>query len=142
MEYRGVNVARRFFVRFRKDEDLLNGIYEVIRREGIKSGSVYLIGGLKKVSYGLYLGGEYKRMEKEGGFELLPSHGNITEKDGEPFVHLHISVADCNEGGRVWGGHAMEGCIVFPLAEVMIEEFDTTIPRVFEPDINLWAVKA
>ena len=65
---------------------------------------------------------------------------NITVKEDEVMIHAHLTAADEHDGTS-FGGHLMEGSIVFPFAEVYIQEFDSIIEREFNPKINLWPIK-
>ena len=50
---------------------------------------------------------EYRNHEYEGGFEIASGSGNVSIKDGEPFVHLHVVASGPN--GDANGGHVMPG---------------------------------
>ena len=55
--------------------------------------------------------------------ELLSMQGNLSERDGEPFWHLHATVSVREEGRDVtYGGHVVDGA-VFAL-EFRIDCFD------------------
>jgi len=51
--------------------------------------------------------------------EISSCLGNISLKDGEIFVHAHVTLAD--KEGRVLGGHLAPGTIIFA-AECRITE--------------------
>ena len=52
--------------------------------------------------------------------ELLALTGNISQRDGEVHVHAHAVISSGLEDGRVYGGHLLEGCIVFTTVEVVL----------------------
>jgi len=54
--------------------------------------------------------------------ELLSFNGNLSRKDGQVFIHCHISISSGVEDGRSYGGHLVEGCIVLATCEVVIAE--------------------
>jgi uncharacterized protein len=43
--------------------------------------------------------------------EIASGLGNVSLRDGEPFIHLHLVVS--GPDGSAVGGHAMEGCRAF-----------------------------
>jgi predicted DNA-binding protein with PD1-like motif len=59
-------------------------------------------------------------------------------KEGDLLIHAHITIAD--EEGLAFGGHLLEGCKIYPFAEVMIQEINTVIHRQFDPKTNLWPI--
>jgi hypothetical protein len=60
--------------------------------------------------------------------EVLALGGNISLKDGQPFVHAHVILAD-GDGGA-YGGHLAENSVVFAL-EFVIQELkaDSSLHR-------------
>ena len=142
MEYRECAGVRTIFARFDEGEDLILALKKCAADNEIKSGWFSVIGGLKEFAYGLYEGGEYRKIKKSAShcFELLPTFGNITMKEGEILIHAHIALADESEGA-MFGGHLMEGCKVYPFAEVVMQEVDIEIGRAYDPAKNLWPIK-
>ena len=53
--------------------------------------------------------------------EITNLKGNISVKDGNPFVHAHITLAD--KSGKCYGGHLAPGTVVFA-CEFLIEALD------------------
>jgi hypothetical protein len=73
--------------------------------------------------------------------ELLSMQGNLSERDGQPFWHLHATVS-CREDGRdvTYGGHVVDGS-VFAL-EFRIDCYDGLELRRAHDDatgLQLWA---
>jgi len=52
--------------------------------------------------------------------ELLALSGNISQRDGEVHVHAHAMISSGLEEGAVYGGHLLEGCVVFSTVEIVI----------------------
>ena len=73
--------------------------------------------------------------------ELLSLQGNLSERDGEPFWHLHATVSLREDGRDVtYGGHVGNG-VVFAL-EFRIECFDGLVLRRANDEatgLQLWA---
>jgi predicted DNA-binding protein with PD1-like motif len=51
--------------------------------------------------------------------EIVNVHGNVSIRDGEPFVHAHILLGDPQ--GKVFGGHLLQGTKLFA-CELFIDE--------------------
>ncbi|MBM3284912.1 MAG: DNA-binding protein, partial [Candidatus Aminicenantes bacterium] len=101
------------------DSDLLEGLQAIARKEGIALGQISGIGALKTANVGIFLPDQARYDVKEfaGELEICHLSGNISFKDGFPFVHAHIVLSD--REGRAWGGHVLPGCRVF-VAEVIL----------------------
>jgi len=140
MKYRLSSPKRSVVVKLDPAEDLLEGMEKAIEEAGIKSGWVNAIGGLRKATYGIYEMGGHRQIEKstENCFELLSAFGNITLKEDKIFVHAHLIFAD--DEGRTHGGHLLKGCEIFPLAEIVLQETDANLHRVFDSQTGLWPI--
>ncbi len=131
-----------FIGRLPKDGDLLESLGALCRERECTRGSVQLIGALQRARLGFYLQQEQRYLTHDvaANSEILVGLGNISLKDGQPFVHLHLTLG--LENGTVLGGHAMTGCIVFA-AEVVLQPLDGE-PLVRELDaptgLPLWKV--
>lgn len=95
--------------------DLLNGIEEVCRRNGIKNALVNCFGSLSEAAY-MYLVpkpeakmkagyGDVFRME--GPVEFLSGTGVVCQNNGEYDIHFHATM--CDKNGKVFGGHIIKG---------------------------------
>jgi hypothetical protein len=61
--------------------------------------------------------------------------GNIAFKDGEPIIHLHISVG--NKEYSIRGGHLFQPAIVSITGEVYIFEIDQKLQKKTDLKFNL-----
>lgn len=73
----------------------------------LRGAQVSGIGGLREVELGYWRGGDYQRQTLPGDWELVSLQGNITLYQGQPFAHLHASLAGPDLSIR--GGHFFEG---------------------------------
>ena len=103
--------------------DLLEELNELVRREGVALGAVSGIGALSRAAVGIFIPDkrEYKTNTFDVEMEICALTGNVSLKDGEPFVHAHLALSD--KEGRGFGGHIMPGCKIF-VAEVIVWEFE------------------
>jgi predicted DNA-binding protein with PD1-like motif len=130
--------------RLRPGADLLEELHTLARKEGIALGLVSGIGALKSAALGVFLPDEsrYETRELMGELEICHLSGNISLKDGKPFVHAHIVISD--RQGRAWGGHLLPGCRIF-VAEVVILSLEgEKRQRLPQPELSglaLWSLE-
>lgn len=138
---RRVEPGRTFMGRMETGDDLLNKLTEFCIGENITHGQVSAIGALTRATVGFYNGVtlEYEIVDYENHCELVGLQGNISLKEGRPFVHAHISIADSK--GNMLGGHLFEGCAVFA-CEWIIRELipDSPLERQYhkQTGLSLW----
>jgi len=131
VKYAKSEIGKAVFARLLEGEDLLETITLVAAKSKIRAGFFILIGTLKSARMGFYQDGKYTPIEMQKPLEIVSCLGNISMKEGKPFPHAHLAVSD--DGGRVFGGHAMHGCIIGATAElVIVEAVGLKITR--EPD--------
>jgi hypothetical protein len=125
------------FVRLPKGADLLQGLNEAVGKLGIRAGTLQLIGAVSRLSLGYYDQDEQRYHEHvwDEQVEIASGLGNVSIRDGEPFVHMHI-VASRRDGSTI-AGHLMEGTTVF-LAEAYVRALDGEPPvREVDPELGL-----
>ena len=123
-------------VSLERGEDLLDGLARAIDELGFETASIELIGGLDEAVVGYYDRGskEYRPITATH-VEIASGLGNVSLRDGRPFVHLHLVVSGAD--GSALGGHALEGCLAF-IVEAVIRPFKGAAPtRREQPDIRL-----
>jgi len=108
---------------FRLGTDLLEELTRLAQERNIRSGRIQGIGATTHavVAYYDQTAKKYLPMEFKGGMEILNLHGNISIRDGKPFVHAHLLLGD--REGNIFGGHLMPGTKLWA-CEVFIDEFD------------------
>ena len=119
------------------DEDIIESIIEMIKKHNIKSGLINCIGALKKFTIGYFDfdSKEYLTKSFNEYVELVSCMGNISFKDGEPVVHLHISIG--KKDFTILGGHLVQPSIVSITGEVYIFEIDKKLIRTEDPQFGL-----
>lgn len=122
------------------DSDLLEAITGLAVREDIKMGSIMAIGAVKKARIGFYdqKAREYREEEIGEPMEITSCLGNISLKDGEIFVHAHVTLAD--RKGKVIGGHLCSGTIVFAAECRITELIGRSLERKYDDvtGLSLW----
>lgn len=78
---------------------------------------------------------DYDRKIFNGDYELISYMGNISLKDGERFIHSHISFSDSKY--NVFGGHLFDAKIS-AAGEFILFSGDKNINRYFDNDVGLF----
>jgi predicted DNA-binding protein with PD1-like motif len=133
---------QELMVRLKHDADLVQSITELARSRGIEAGSFTAIGALKRARLGYYdqKNHEYREIKIDSPHEMASCTGNISLKDGEPFAHVHVVLAD--EAGNTKAGHLLKG-IVFA-AEVHLRQLKgPKLGRKYDEltGLSLWSVE-
>ena len=103
--------------------DLYDGLTQFIQKENIRLGRISGIGATTHAIVAFYDQNtkKYNPLEFTGGLEILNLQGNVSVRDGKPFVHVHLILSDAN--GNVFGGHLLQGTKLFA-CEVTVDEFE------------------
>ena len=122
--------------------DLLEELTNICIERGIKLGRIQAIGAVQKACIGFYnqKTHEYQFSTIDRPLEITNLLGNVSLKDGNPFVHAHVTLAD--EEDAAYGGHLAPGTIVFA-CEFTLETFDgPPFNRRYdkETDLQLWSM--
>jgi uncharacterized protein len=107
--------------------DLLEGLTQTVNGMGMRAGTVQVIGAVSGLVLGYYHQDrkEYETLDLPGHWEIASGLGNVSIRDGAPFVHVHIVASGAD--GRAVGGHLMPGTIVFA-AEAYLRALDGDAP--------------
>jgi len=134
MEYK--KEKNQYVVRIDKGEEVLEKIKELCEKEHIKTGNVYGLGATDYVKVGLFntKEKEYHSTVLEGPMEITSIIGNISTKEGENYLHLHINVA--NEEMKTFGGHLNE-CRISATCELYVTALEIEVEREFSEEIGL-----
>jgi len=115
------SIEKVHYVKFEKDELLLESLTKYAKDNNIKTAEISFIGAVQNVNV-MYFNQSKKEYDKhtfDGGHEVLNGLGNISLLNGKPFVHVHMTVADKN--GNAFGGHLDEGTKIW-LIEAVIRQ--------------------
>lgn len=125
------------FVRLPKGTDMLQGLNDAAAKLGIEAGTVQAIGAVSELAVGFFdqTRKEYRTNAFPSAFEIGTGVGNVSLKEGSPFVHLHV-VATGPDGACV-GGHLMEGTVAY-MIEAYFRQLGGEAPvREQDDDIGL-----
>ncbi|MCF8012010.1 MAG: DNA-binding protein [Clostridiales bacterium] len=126
----------KYVVRIDRGEEVLESLTRIVEENNIKLGSVSGIGAADKVTLGLFSTNtkQYYSKELARDMEIANITGNISTKDGEPYLHLHITLADTEF--NAYGGH-LKSAVISATSELVIDEIDGEVDREFSEDIGL-----
>ena len=106
---RRLDIGRNFIVRAKLDSDIIAFLNNAAKKHGITTATFTVIGALKWAKLGFYDQDKHEYLENllSTPQEIATCIGNISTKEGEPFVHAHAVLADRNGNAR--GGHLLGG---------------------------------
>ncbi len=109
MEYR--KEGNFYFLRLDVGDEIVSSLHHLAETENILAGSVFGIGATNDVTVGLFdtQKKQYYSNTYLGDMEITSLTGNISRQNGQPYLHLHITIAD--ETNQVIGGHLNRGVI-------------------------------
>ena len=96
-------------MRAKRDSDIITFLTNVAKKQKITTATFTLIGAFKCAKLGFYDQDKHEYLENllSTPQEIATCVGNISMKEGKPFVHAHAVLADRN--GNAKGGHLLEG---------------------------------
>lgn len=134
MEYK--RFGDTYLVRLEKGEEILTSLTLLAEKEDIRLASVSGLGAINSFTAGVFFPEEkvYRKNDFHGNFEITSLTGTITQMDGKPYLHLHLSAG--NEYGKVMGGHLNEAR-VSATCEVVVRVINGEVGRQFSNEIGL-----
>ena len=137
MDYR--KFGNMYMLRIDVGEEIVESLKEMCAREGIRLAQVSAIGAADRAAVGVYDLAEkqYHREDLEGFMEIANLSGSVTEMNGEPYIHLHATLAD--QRNILHGGHVIS-MRVGATCEMFVQALEGSVTRVKDEGlgINLW----
>ncbi|MDO4619511.1 MAG: DNA-binding protein [Lachnospiraceae bacterium] len=134
MDYR--RFGQDLVVRMDPDEEIIEKLLEIAEKEQIALASVNALGAVKEFTVGVFQIDTKKFIGKtfKGYYEIAALTGTLTQKDGKPYAHLHMSAS--NDTGVAFGGH-LSSAVVSATCELVIHVIDGQVGRAFSEEIGL-----
>ena len=123
-------------VRLDKGEEICRTLLAIAKKEQIGAAIVSGIGAVSDFAVGLF-DPEKKQFGENhftGYYEVTALGGNLSTKDGEPYLHLHMSCADAQ--GHMVGGHLAQATISLT-GEIFIQVLHGSVGRAFDAEVGL-----
>jgi predicted DNA-binding protein with PD1-like motif len=112
-------------------KDIIGQIGDLSMREKVDVGTICAIGALMEANLAYYdrSSHEYRKTSIDEPAELVSCSGNVSIRDGVPFVHAHAVLA--NSKGYARAGHLIRGNVF--AAELCLHELlGATLERVYD----------
>jgi len=117
------SLKRTLFGQLPFGSDLYDGLTQIVQEENISLGRITALGATTSATVAFYSQSEkkYLTLSFSEPMEILSSFGNVSLREGRPFVHVHVVLSDIN--GKTFSGHLLPGTSLFA-CEVFIDEFE------------------
>ena len=125
-----------YFIYIEKNEKVMDTFTRFCESEGIENAKISGIGAVRNTEIGAYdtIKKEYLRKAFSDVLELVSFEGNVSLKEGKPFVHSHVVLSDHNM--VPYGGHLFETTIA-AVGEFFLKKFDGNAFRELNEDVGL-----
>lgn len=123
-----------------KDQPVVSTLTEIVITQKIKGGHLTGIGALKDAQlgyYDLHKKDYIRKTFSDEDYELIALNGNITLRDGTPYVHVHTALG--RSDFSVFGGHMFEA-VVAVTAEIYITPYGVMPERSFSAELGLQTI--
>lgn len=135
--------SRRLVGRIERGERIIEALGRAASEQSVTAGWISALGAFEWVELVEY-DQNHQRYKTPQRFdvptEILSLTGNVSMKDGEPFIHVHATVSREVPGGiQVFGGHLHDGAVF--ACEFTIECFDHIVlerERDTATGLSLW----
>ena len=126
MEYK--KVGNTLVARIDVGEEVVEQLMNIVKKEDIHLAMVNALGAASEFTVGAYNVSEQKYYKKDysGAWEIVSLHGNVTRKEGEPYIHLHMGAG--SESGEMVGGH-LNRAVIGGTCEMFITCYDGEVGR-------------
>ena len=134
MQYK--RVEKDYFIYIQKNEKAMDILTQFCVDQKILNARISGIGAVKKTEIGAFdtVAKEYIRKPFPHDWELVSFEGNVTLKDGYPFIQAHVVLS--NHDMQTIGGHLFETTVA-AVAEFFLRKFDGTAYRELNEDVGL-----
>ena len=115
------------------------GIMAIVKKEKIATARLEAIGGVRqlRLAYFNHEAKKYEEHEFKEFLEVTSLLGNVTTKEGKPFLHIHGTFG--KRDLSVVAGHVVSAT-VFPLLEVVLTPTRNRAFRRFDDELGLNAI--
>ncbi|QTA92363.1 PPC domain-containing DNA-binding protein [Desulfonema magnum] len=114
--------GRRFIGCLPHNKDIITSLEDFCKENSIQMATFSLIGAVTSFTIGAYDQKQqvYVTFTEKAPLEIVTCTGNVSLKDGTPFIHAHIVLGD--EQGKTFGGHLFSETLIFA-GEIDLQEF-------------------
>lgn len=135
----------KLVIRLIKGDKLVESVRNILEKENIKAGFLTGIGATDNLDLGLFdpKTKDYKIKKYKEDLEIANLCGNISNKDGKLYTHLHITCGKAKTNALTGGisGDAIAGhlneAVISLTAEIFVTIIDGDINRKFDEELGL-----
>lgn len=126
-----------FALRLDPGDEIVVCLTDLAEREDIRLATVSALGAANDVTIGIFHTDvkQYQSCRFQGEYEIAALIGNITRKDGKPYLHLHITIGN-PAAGEVHAGH-LSSCTISATAELFVYVCNGEAERRFSDSVGL-----
>lgn len=130
MKYR--RIGDRIIISLTSGDEVMSSINRVCEKEAVKCGIIRGIGATNNVEYGILNKDKrtYTKKTVNEDVEITNMTGNITLKDSELNIHIHITLTTIDSA---FGGHLFK-CVISAVSDIIIDVIDDEIHRIVLDD--------
>ena len=134
MEFR--KFGDTYVVRMDRGEEILSSLIDLCRREDIHLAQVDALGAVDRAVVSVYdvPTKTFYKKEFNEPMEISNLCGTVSRKDGQVYIHLHVTVCDKNLAAH--GGHANE-LRVAATCEMVVRTIPGEVGRRLDEEIGL-----
>ena len=135
MEYRKFDQG--YVLRLDPGEEIVASLTRLVEQENVQLGTVSALGAAGDVTIGIFNTREkqYYSQRYQGDYEISALVGNVTRKEGEPYLHLHITIGN-PVTGEVHDGH-LSSAVISATLELFLQVWDGQVGRKFSDQVGL-----
>jgi predicted DNA-binding protein with PD1-like motif len=117
-------------------EEICASLIRLAEEEDIRAASVSGLGAINNFTIGVFdtAKKQFRPNQFQGDYEITSLVGTLTELDGKPCQHVHLSAGDSR--GLVVGGH-LKSAVVSVTAEIVVRVIDGDVRRKRDPETGL-----
>jgi len=116
--------------------EITEAVRAFVKEYGIKSGEISGLGAVSEATFRFLNPATKSYVDKryEQQMEITSLVGNISEKDGEPYLHIHLTCSD--SGYHCVGGHLLSA-VINGACELFVHDYGIPVGRAFDPETGL-----
>lgn len=125
-----------YLIRLGKSEEIVSTLEKFCAEQNILLGDVRGIGAVSSVTLGFFTPDTkaYRTETFERYMEISSLIGNVTQKGGKPYLHLHLNAA--GDDYRVIGGHLV-AAVISVTGEIWIHAHNGEAERKLDENIGI-----
>ena len=135
MEYRKFDQG--YVLRLDPGEEVISCLTRLVDQENVSLGVVSALGAANDITIGIFntVEKQYYSRRYQGDYEISALVGNVSRKDGAPYLHLHITIGN-PVTGEVHAGH-LSSCTISATLELFLQVWDGEVGRAFSDTVGL-----